>query len=139
LLLKSLILVLVVALVAFVAVTWWALEANGVAIVQTMRRDGTVRVTHVWYVQSDSETLLEAGTPENGWFVDAGRDPNIAIVEPAALAGRYTVEVLPNPDGHDRIRSSMRDKYGWRDRWIGTVFDTSRSIAVRLLPADADR
>ncbi len=113
------ILVLVIAFVAFVAMTWWALEASGVAIVQTVRADGTVRATHVWYVRNDGETLLEAGAPENGWFVDVRRDPNIVIVEPAELAGRYTVELLPNPEGHERIRSSMHDKYGWRDRWIG--------------------
>jgi hypothetical protein len=137
--LKRLILGLVIAVVAFVALTGWALEADGVADVQTTRSDDTVRTTHVWYVQRDGETLLEAGTPENGWFVDALRDPNIVIVEPPALAGRYTIEVLANPDGHERIRASMRAKYGWRDRWIGMVFDTSRSVEVRLLPAEAGR
>ena len=134
---KNLILVVVIAFFVFVAATWWALEADGVAIVQTTRADETVRATHVWYVRSDDEMLLEAGTPENGWFVDVGRDSNIVIAEPALLAGRYTAEALGNPEGHERIRSSMHDKYGWRDRWIGIVFDTSRSVAVRVLPADA--
>jgi hypothetical protein len=29
----------------------------------------------------------------------------------------------------------MCEKYGLRDWWIGLVVDTSRSIAVRLVPA----
>lgn len=50
-----------VVLVAFIVMTGWALEAGGVAIVQTAKADGTARTTHVWYVQHEGETLLEAG------------------------------------------------------------------------------
>lgn len=40
--------------------------------------------------------------------------------------------MVPNPDGHARIRRLLAGRYGWADRWIGLLADTSRSIAVRL-------
>jgi hypothetical protein len=125
--------------VAFLAVTWWALEAEGVAILRTSSLDGAPRSTHVWYVRDDGDVLLEAGAPENGWFADVERTPELRIVEPDPLAGRYSAKILANPDGHERIRALLRGKYGWRDRWIGILFDTSRSVAVRLTPAEASR
>jgi hypothetical protein len=35
--------------------------------------------------------------------------------------------------GHDFVRGLMREKYALRDRWVGLLFDTSRSVAVRLV------
>ena len=121
------------AVVALAAFTWWALEADGVAIVTTRSPDGSLRQTHVWYVEPEGELWVEAGTPENGWFRDVRRDP---VLDFAAQdrTGRYRAEVLPNPDGHRRIRALLRAKYGLRDAWIATVFDTGNSVAVRLLP-----
>lgn len=113
--------------------TLFALEAGGVAVAETRRADGTPRETHVWYAEVDGEIWLEAGTPENAWFVDVQRDPALALRTDAGTA-RYVAEPLPNPDGHERIRVELREKYGLRDAWIGLVFDTSRSVAVRLRP-----
>jgi len=28
----------------------------------------------------------------------------------------------------------LREKYGFRDWWIGVIFDTSQSVAVRMVP-----
>lgn len=113
--------------------TLFALEAGGVAVAETRRADGSTRETHVWYAEVDGEIWLEAGTPENAWFVDVQRDPTLALRTDAGTA-RYVAEPLPNPDGHERIRVLLREKYGLRDAWIGLVFDTSRSVAVRLRP-----
>jgi hypothetical protein len=124
---------LVVALVAFLAFTWWALEWDGVAVVETTAPDGTTRATHVWFVEHEGRLWLEAGEPEHGWFADLGATPRLRVAAPPQLAGAYGVEILPNPDGHRRIRALLREKYGFRDWWIAVVFDTSRSVAVRLV------
>jgi hypothetical protein len=122
------------SLAALAAITGWALESGGVLVVETASADGSTRSTHVWYAEHEGALWLEAGTPENGWFVDVRREPRLAVAAPSHLAGRYAVEILATPEAHQRIRSLLRAKYALRDRWIELLFDTSRSVAVRLVP-----
>lgn len=126
---------LLLALAAGAAVlTWHALEASDVAIVETAAADGTLRRTHVWFVRAGNAVLLEAGTPANGWYVDIRATKRLRIVEPAGIARECVPMVLANPDGHLQIRERMRAHYGWRDAWVALLFDTSRSLAVRCAP-----
>jgi hypothetical protein len=123
---------LLAALLAVAGVTWLALESGGVAIIETLGSDGAPRSTHVWFVEHDGELWLEAGTRENGWFVDVLVDPELAFDGPAR-AGRYRAHPVENPVAHKRIRTLIRDKYGWRDWWVGfLIVDSSQSVAVRL-------
>ena len=123
--------IVLAALVSIVAWTWWALESGGVAVVETAAENADLRRTHVWFVVANDAVLFEAGTPDNRWYVDARRTGRFRIVEPATIARDCATQVLANPDGHERVRSLLRAKYGLRDRWIATIFDTSRSLAVR--------
>jgi hypothetical protein len=118
--------------VGFVLLTWWALESSGVAVLETQSADGSVRSTHVWYAEPDGELWVEAGTPENGWFVDVHEDPMVSFSTPER-SGEYVAEKIPGDDTHLRIRGLLREKYGFRDWWIGVLFDTSHSVAVRLI------
>jgi len=115
----------------FAATTWWALESGGVAVIETRSPDGATRSTHVWYVEPDAELWVEAGTPNNGWFVDVRQRPELRFV-----AGDRSVACRARPvegrAAHDRIRGLIREKYGFRDAWVGLLVDTSGSIAVRL-------
>ena len=124
---------LLAVLLAFAAITWWALEWSEVAVLETRRPDGSIRSTHVWYATHGGELWLEAGTPENGWFLDIQHAPMISI-EIAGDRREYRAEPVEAVSGHARIRSLLREKYGARDWWVGQLVDTSRSIAVRLLP-----
>ena len=120
-------------LLAFAGLTWWALESSGVAVLETQRPDGSTRSTHVWYVTHNGEVWLEAGTPENAWFQDVEGSARVLL----RLEGRsteYLAEPIREASGHTTIRSLLREKYGVRDWWVGLLFDTSRSVAVRLLP-----
>ncbi len=121
------------ALVVFVGTTWWALESFGVATVETLTEDGSLRSTHVWYVEPDGELWLEAGSPENGWFRDALENPALSF-RAEQRSGRYRAQPLDGDDAHHRIRSLIRAKYGLRERWVGLLVDTSRSVAVQLVP-----
>ena len=120
-------------LLAFVGVTGWALESGGVAVVETRQLDGSTRSTHVWYGTNQGELWLEAGAPENSWFEDIQTSPRV-VLRIEGKPGVYLAEPIRNPSGHDQIRRLLREKYGLRDWWVALIFDTSRSVAVRLLP-----
>ncbi len=124
---------LALVVVAFIGVTWWALEASGVAVVETRAPDGSLRSTHVWFAEPEGELWLEAGTPTNGWYVDVQDDPRVSFRAPER-SGEYEARAVAEPGAHGRIRALLREKYGLRDWWIGVLFDTSRSVAVRLVP-----
>jgi len=121
--------------VAFGATTWWALESWGVAVIETKTPGGTVRSTHVWYADTNGELWLEAGTPQNAWFQDVQQNPGLILKANGRFA-RYIAQPVDDPSGHSRVRSLIREKYGFRDLWVGLIVDTSRSVAVRLLPEE---
>ena len=128
-----------IALAALAAVlgstTWWALEAGDVAVIETQTPAGTVRSTHVWYVEPDGELWLEAGTPGNAWFQDVLRSPAVTF-KTSGQVSRRTAEPVESSSAQSHIRSLIRAKYGFRDLWVGLIVDTSRSVAVRLVPEE---
>jgi hypothetical protein len=130
---KRALLVVVLLLLAFVSVTGWALESAGVAVVETRRPDGSTRSTHVWYAANKGELWLEAGAPGNSWFEDIQTSPRV-VLRIEGKPGVYVAEPIRDPSGHDQIRGLLRQKYGLRDWWVALIFDTSRSVAVRLMP-----
>lgn len=132
---KPALIAIAIFLAAFAGTTWWALESGGVAVVETRTPEGADRSTHVWYTEPDGELWLEAGTPENPWFRDVQQHPELTFRLDGRSA-RYTAQPVEDVSGHARIRSLIREKYGLRDRWVGLLVDTSRSVAVRLLPVE---
>ena len=122
-------------IVTFALATWWALESDGVAVIETLAPDGTARSTHVWHADSHGELWLEAGTPENPWFEDIRQRPTVTFTA-EGRSRRYTATLVDDPAAHAQIRGLLREKYGARDWWVGLLVDTSRSLAVRLEPQD---
>ena len=120
--------------VGLAAITWLALETGGVAIVETRAEDGSVRATHVWFVEPEGELWLEAGSPKNRWFADLGRDPRVTL-RADGRARACVAERRDDAESRARIRALLREKYGLRDRWIGLFVDQSKSLVVRLVPA----
>ena len=115
-------------------ITWLALESSGVAVLRTQTADGSWRATRVWYAEQGGTLWIEAATPEREFVRDLGRTPEVeAVVD--GKSSRYRAEVVDAPSGHETIRGLLREKYGLRDRWIGLLQDTSRSLAVKLHPA----
>ncbi len=115
----------------FVGVTWLALESDGVGIVETQRADGSARSTHVWPARIDGALWLEAGTPQNGWYLDIQSRPGLWLDHEGARA-RYRAIPVRQDAAHDRLRNAIRGQFGWRDHWVGIWLDSSESIAVRL-------
>ena len=122
---------------ALAAVTGFALESGGVGVVETSAAEGELRRTHVWPVEIDGELWLEAGTPDNGWYVDLGREA-VLWLERDGIRRRYRAVPVPTEPARRRVRAGLRERFGWRDAWVGLFVDSSRSVAVRLegLPAD---
>ncbi len=134
---KAAIVTLASSLAVFGLVTWWALEASGVAVIETHTPDGTLRSTHVWFAEPDGELWLEAGTPDNAWFQDIQQNPTVSFSAPRR-SGRYAAHPIAGPSSHKKIRSLLRQKYGLRDWWVGLLVDTSGSRAVRLSPLESE-
>lgn len=126
--------VAVALVVGFIALTWLALESGDVAVVETRAEDGSTRATHVWFVEPDGELWLEAGSPENPWFADLGREPRLTL-HADGRTGAYVAERSDDAESRARVRALLREKYGLRDRWIGLFVDQTRSLVVRLVPA----
>jgi len=121
-------------LLGFASFTWWALESSGVAVLETRAEDGSQRSTHVWFTEPGGELWLEAGTPENPWYLDVGREPALSFSSPTR-SGEFLARPHPGEAPRQRVRSQLRKKYGLRDWWVGVLFDTSRSVAVELVPS----
>jgi hypothetical protein len=117
----------------FAALAGVALESGGVAVLETRAEDGAVRTTRVWVAESDGALLLEAATPERSWYRDVERDPQVSLAR-AGRAEAFRAVPEPGEAGHRRVRALLRERYGWRDAFVGLLQDTSRSVAVRLEP-----
>jgi hypothetical protein len=128
--------VLVGASLAALAFTLWALESSEVAVLVTRRADATPRETHVWWAEHAGAIWLEAATPQREWLADALLRPDVELVR-AGQRAAYRAERVADGAGHTRVRSLLREKYGFRDVWVGLLQDTSRSVAVRLLPRES--
>lgn len=119
----------------FVAVTWLALESQEVAVLRTRAPDGALSTTRVWLARHDGAVWIEAATPERGWYRNILDDPQVELAL-GDQTRRYRASPVAQPGGHERIRSLLRQKYGWADVWVGLLQDTSRSLAVRLEGVD---
>ncbi len=115
-----------------------ALEAGEVAVLRTEDASGQPRTTRVWVAEEGGALWLEAATPERAWYGDLQRDAGVHITYRGATSCALAT-ALPGSEGHARVRRLLRAKYGWADRWVGLLQDTSRSVAVRLEPCDPER
>jgi hypothetical protein len=123
----------VALLAAFLAVTGWALESGEVAVLETRRPEGGARRTRVWLAEADGTLWLEAATPDRDWLGDVALSPRVRLRR-GAEARAYEAVAMPGAGERARVRALLRRKYGLRDRWVGLLQDTSRAVAVRLVP-----
>jgi hypothetical protein len=120
-----------VTLVGFVATTLVALEGREVVVVRTRDAEGREHRTRTWIADAEGAAWIEAANPERPFLADVARTASLELDRGGATY-RCRARVLPNPDGHTRIRELLAEKYGWADCWIALVADTERSLAVRL-------
>ena len=119
------------AVLAFGAVTLAALEGREVVRLRTTMPDGGVRTTRTWVADADGVLWIESATPERPFLRDIAARPDVELVRGGRGLPMHAT-IVAGDDGHRRIRSLLREQYGWADRWIGLLTDTSRSVAIRL-------
>ncbi len=122
---------LALVVVGFALVTAVALEAQEVVVLHTVAGDGAGEATRMWIAEADGALWVEAATPERAWYRSLLTRPVATLERGGAFA---CVRATPEPgaEGHERIRTLLRRRYGWADAWVGLLQDTSASIAVRL-------
>ena len=113
------------------AVTVVALEGREVVLLRTVDAHGNVRSTRVWVADEDGYVWIEAANRNRPFLRDVHAIAEAELGRGGTLR-RCPAVVVPNPEGHERIRRLLAAKYGWADRWIGRLTDTSQSVAVRL-------
>lgn len=133
---RCLLLALAAGVVALAGITGWALEAGEVAVLVTQRPDGGARETHVWWAADAGALWVEAATPERAWLAEARASGEVELRR-EGRSERFRAEPVPGAQGHAHVRALLRAKYGLRDAWVGLLQDTSRSVAVRLVPRES--
>jgi hypothetical protein len=115
----------------FAAVTLGALEGREVVVLRTFDVHGRARETRTWIADEDGSAWIEAANPERPFLLQIRTNPEVELRRSGTVHRCHAVAV-PNPNGHRRIRRLLAAKYGWADRWVGWLTDTSGSLAVRL-------
>lgn len=116
---------------SFVAITLWALEGREVVVLRTFDAHGDARQTRTWIADDGGSVLVEAATAGRPFLRDIQVRPGIEL-QRGGKTVRCHATPLANPGGHQRIRRLLRQKYGWADRWIALLTDTSESVAIQL-------
>ena len=119
------------AVLAFAAVTVVALEGREVVVVRTFDEHGQARGTRTWVADDGAYAWIEAANGERLFLRQLQQNPAVEL-ERGGQVERCQAQVVPNPEGHEQVRQLLAQKYGWADRWIGYLVDTSGSVAVRL-------
>jgi hypothetical protein len=117
--------------VVFVAVTLLALEGGEVVVLRTFDGQRRPRETRTWIADADGAAWIEAASPERPFLGELAANPAVELRR-GGVWRACRAEMRPNPEGHVRIRALLGARYGWADRWIGMLADTSRSAAVRV-------
>jgi len=132
--LRRVIRLVVLAVVAFLGVTYVALEGNDVATIHTLGENNSWRTTHVWVADAgDGSLWIEAATPDRSWLQDLRRTANVEV-EHDGRTRRWHAVVVDDPEAQVHVRELLHEKYGWADTWVGVLQDTSQSVPVRLDP-----
>lgn len=121
------------AAITFALLTLVALEGGHVAVLRTRGGEAAdgIRYTRLWFAEDGDRLWIESANPARGFLEDIKREPRI-VIERGQRLEAWVAEVQPNPQGHREVRRRLRQKYGWRDAWIGMLTDTSGSVAVLL-------
>lgn len=125
------VLLIALATVLFAAITLVALEGVEVVVVRTVDARGVARETRTWIADYDGAMWLEAASPERPFLQHVNANPQLQLSRGGRTLNCRGV-VVPNPEGHLRIRALLAERYGWADWWIGRLTDTSVSVALRL-------
>jgi hypothetical protein len=130
---RALLAIGILGLCLFGGITLYALEGHEVVVLRTADGRGSARETRVWIVDEGDHAWIEAATPEREFLRDVVARPEAELIR-GGSASRVRAEPVPGEEPHGHLRALLRAKYGVADWWVGLLQDTSRSVAVRIVP-----
>ena len=119
------------------AITLIALEGDEVVLLRATSPDGGVHEARVWIVEDAGTPWIEVADADKSFYRAMMARRSVEIVR-RGEARSYRPVPVRSDEAHARLRGLLRAKYGWADRWIGVLVDTSDSIPVRLDPIALD-
>ena len=130
---KRTLLALLALATLFALVTLAALEGQEVVVLRTSDAQDHARETRTWIADHEAFLWIEAANPEREFYHHIVANPEVELRRDGEWQ-RYEAVPIATREGHDLVRRLLSRKYGWADRWVGLIADTSRSIAIRLEP-----
>jgi hypothetical protein len=119
----------------FLLVTLVALEGRDVVVLETVDSMGRRRETRTWIASEGGYEWVEAATAERPFLHDVAGRASVRI-RSGGRVRNCQAAIVPNPDGHERIRRLLPAKYGWSDRWIGWL-TAERGPPLDTAPSNA--
>jgi len=108
------------------------IASERVEVVELITQDqsGEDQITRLWVVDHDGQSYLRAGHAESGWYIRLNSTETIELIRDHATR-RYKTQ--PTIELRDTINNLMQEKYTWSETLIGSMFDRSDSIPIRLI------
>jgi hypothetical protein len=105
-----------------------------VAILQVPDIENSDRFVTLWEVEDGGWIWLRAARPDRKWLGWIEKRSQVKL-EVDGKTGRYTAEIMDDPDAHERVDQLMRAKYTWADQ-IRELLLGSDTVPVRLTPIE---
>ncbi len=105
-------------------------SAGEVVTLTTYDADATPHQTHLWVVEHQGHSWVNAGTPDAEWLARIARNPQVEVTRDGAPE---PFRAVPDATQKDAILRLMRDSYGFADVYVRAVVGGD-PVPVRLEP-----
>ena len=119
----------ILVILAWLGLQALASESGEVVSLTTHDHQGRTRVTRLWVVEYEGAEWLRAGSPGSTWFERLKENPKIELKRKSHTLFYHAV---PVPSMRSTINQLMREKYGWRDRYVSFFYSRDDAMPIRL-------
>ncbi len=115
----------------------FGVDEGEVVTLTTVGLGGARYDTQLWLVERPDGIWLRSASPRSRWLARLRAEPRVEL---QSGDRRLYFRAVPSDDASVRedVNRRMAAKYGRADRWLGWIFDRTRSVPVRLEPRERD-
>ena len=115
----------------------FGVDEGEVVTLTTVASNGARYDTQLWLVERPDGLWLRAGSPHSRWLARLRVEPRVELRRGESV---LYFRALPSDDAsvRDDVNHRMAEKYGRADRWLGWIFDRTRSVPIHLEPRERD-
>jgi hypothetical protein len=115
----------------------FGVDEGEVVTLTTVGPGGARYDTQLWVVERPDGLWLRSASPRSQWLDRLRAEPRVELQRDEAV---LYFRALPSDDPalRDDVNRRMAEKYGRADRWLGWIFDRSRSVPIHLEPRERD-